>query len=153
MTQTFVRTCKLLVLTQWYFSCCCLLACDSYVVMSNALTFRNRAERTTHALFSIRTLFTAHKWSLGQGNIFTCVCLSTGLGVSVQGGLCPGRVSVQGGSLSRTVSVQGGSVQLDLCQGNPRKVKSRPYASFWNAFLSSCCCIFLFSLSLESRVL
>ena len=40
-------------------------------------------------------LITARKRSLGKGNIFTGVCLSTGGsmstgGVSVQGGLCPG---------------------------------------------------------------
>ena len=33
-------------------------------------------------------LVTARKRSLGKGNVFTCVCLSTGGGVSVEGGSC-----------------------------------------------------------------
>ena len=38
-----------------------------------------------HARIKKRPLFTALKRNLGQGNIFTCVCLSTGGGVSVSG--------------------------------------------------------------------
>ena len=84
------------------------------------------------------TIITARKRSLGQGNIFTGVCLSTGgsssWGVSVQDGLCPG------GSISRMVFVQYVvSVQGDLCQGDPRMVKSGRYASYWNAFLFCRC--------------
>ena len=55
-----------------------------------------------------------------EGNVFTCVCLSTG-------GLCPRGVSVQGvsvwrslcpgGSLSRRVSVWGSLPRGGLCQG------------------------------------
>ena len=99
---------------------------------------------------------TARKRSLGQGNVFTGVCLSTGglcpsmhqrsldqgvcpgglcTGVSVQGGLCPGGISVQG------VSVWGYLSREGLCQGDPLDrdppcmVTSRQYASYWNAFL------------------
>ena len=73
-------------------------------------------------------IFTAHKRSLVQANIFIGPCLSIGRylydvtfcpmflrRVSVQGGPCSGR-SLSRGSLSRErVSVQGG-----LCQGHPR---------------------------------
>ena len=44
-------------------------------------------------------------------------------GVSVQGGLCPGGLC------------PGGSLSWGICQGDPRTVKSRQYASYWNAFL------------------
>ena len=75
-----------------------------------------------------------------EGYVFTAVCLSTGgglghcpgvfcpggrslsRGISVQGGLCPGRGFCPGGSLFRKVSVQGVSVQVvsvlgGLCPG------------------------------------
>ena len=75
-----------------------------------------------------RDIVTARKRSLGQGNVFRSICLSTGGGgVSVQG------VSVRGVSVRR-VSVQG-----HLCPGRPHPppsmVKSGRYASYWNAFM------------------
>ena len=90
-------------------------------------------------------LLPTSKRSLGQGNIFTGICLSTGRGslsrrVSVKGspfnglclgGLCPGDL-YPGGSVSR------GSLSGGLCppeQRPPCMVKSRQYASYWNAFL------------------
>ena len=95
------------------------------------------------------TIITARKRSLGQGNIFTGVCLSTG-GSSSGGSLCPGW------SLSRGVYIQGGLCPIrDLCPGGslswgslsrvtsvretPRMVKSGRYASYWNAFLFCRC--------------
>ena len=73
---------------------------------------------------------TTRKGSLGQGNIFTGIYLSTGGGgLCPQGGLCPGESLSRGGlcpgeSLSRGVSVQGVSIQGvsvkgSLCQGDP----------------------------------
>ena len=66
-------------------------------------------------------------------------------GVSVQGGLSPGKVSVWGslsrGSLSRRVYVQGSLCLGGLCPGEslskdaPCRVMSGRYASHWNAFL------------------
>ena len=69
-------------------------------------------------------LVTTRKRNLGQGNIFTGICLPAAgslqsRGFSVQESICPGGlypgVSVQGvsihGSLSKGVSVQGVSVQ------------------------------------------
>ena len=51
--------------------------------------------------------------------------------VSVQRDLCPGGgVSVQEG-----VSVWLGSLSGGLCKGDPHMIKSRWYASYWNAFL------------------
>ena len=70
-------------------------------------------------------IFTAHKRSLGQGNVFTGVCLSTGgvswitghmTGGSVQRGLCPG------GSLSRRALCLGGSLS-GRPHGNKRVVR------------------------------
>ena len=85
-----------------------------------------------------------------EGNVFTG--LSAHRAISGQGGSLSG-----GGSLSRGVSVSGVTVQRglcsaggslprgplsgeslfsgDLCRGDPRTVKSRRYASYWNAFL------------------
>ena len=88
-------------------------------------------------------IVTAHKRSLGQGNVFTRVCHS------VQGG----RRSLYDGTsyladwsgpmfLPGGLSVQGVSVQGDLYQGDPQdrdplgKVRGR-YASYWNAYLFS----------------
>ena len=66
------------------------------------------------------TFITSRKRSLGQGNMFTGVCLSTGGGVSGPGGV-PGRGGlVPGGCLVET-SPDG------YCCGQ--------YASYWNAFL------------------
>ena len=70
---------------------------------------------------------------VSEGYVFTGVCLSTGRGFSVRGG-----VSVQGVFLSRAVSVQGG-----FCQGDPCTVMCGRYASYWKTFLFS---IDLFSL-------
>ena len=82
-----------------------------------------------------------------QGNVFTQVCLSV---ILFKGGLCP---SMHHRSHDRGVSVKGGvSVQRDLnsggglCEGGLSvqgvsvretlpMVKSRRYASYWNAFL------------------
>ena len=97
---------------------------------------------------------TARKRSLGQGNIFTCMCqsfCSQGRGA----GLCMMSLPVWLTGLmfllgdlclcshvpSRVVSVQGASIQGGLCQGDPPghrptdMVKSGQYASYWNAFL------------------
>ena len=56
-----------------------------------------------------------------DGYVFTCVSLSTGEGISVQGGLCPGSSSVQGGlcagGVCLGVSVQKVSVKESLCLG------------------------------------
>ena len=51
--------------------------------------------REQHSDMALKRPFTARKRSLGQGNIFRGICLSTG-----EGGLCPV------GSLSRGVSVR-----------------------------------------------
>ena len=68
-------------------------------------------------------------------------------GVSVQrGSVGEGVLCREGGAVcpGREVSVQG----RGLCPGGisvretPRTVKSRRYASYWNAFLSSCCVLF-----------
>ena len=79
-------------------------------------------------------IITARKLSLGQGNIFTSVGLSTwgsrslSWGFSVRwggfypGGILPG-VSVPGGSLSRGVSFQGVYVQEGLCRGGKGSVQ------------------------------
>ena len=70
-------------------------------------------------------IFTARKRSLGQGNILTGVCLSTGGGGSLYDvTYCPGGVSVRGGLPRETPPPPG-------------TVKSRRYVSYWNTFLFS----------------
>ena len=110
-----------------------------YINRGQAL--ENKKDKDTFAIM------TARKRSLGQGNIFTGVCLSTGCvsvrGVSVRGrewGLCPERCLCQGGpraSVQRWGSLSSGggvSVQGGLCLGRPPSpVKSGRYASCWNA--------------------
>ena len=82
-------------------------------------------------------LFTARKWNLGHGNVFTTVCHSVHRGSlslacitgHMTGGLCSGGLcpegslsgSLSGGSLSRGVSVWGKGVSVQgeggLCPG------------------------------------
>ena len=71
--------------------------------------------------------FTVRKRSLGQGNVFTRVPHSVHRGHG-------SRSLSQGVSVPRGICVQKFSVQGALCQGYPRTVKSRRYASYWNAF-------------------
>ena len=80
-------------------------------------------------------VFTARKRSLGQGNVFTGVCLSTGE-VPGPGGwrgcLLPGGVPALGGGVPApgglVWGVPGGDLPPDgYCCGR--------YASYWNAFL------------------
>ena len=99
--------------------------------------------------FDSRPFVTAHKRSLGQGNISTPVCQSfcsqgslyeftscqaawshVPSGVSLSAGLCLGGLCPEGlcpgrGSLSAGVSVRE----------TPRTVMSGWYASYWNDFL------------------
>ena len=77
---------------------------------------------------SLIPLFTARKRSLGQGNVFTPVCLFTG------GGGLP-----TGGSESEGVCLQGGAglhLGEGVCPTLPGTRKAG-YAFFWNAFLLS----------------
>ena len=83
-----------------------------------------------------RTVFTARKRSLGKGNVFTCMCHSVHgrslfdvtsclslVPFPFQGDLCPG-------GLCPGESLSGG-----LPRQRAPTVKSRRYASYWNAFL------------------
>ena len=107
-------------------------------------------------------IFTARKRSLGQGNVFTCVCHSVywwgGISVwchflsdclvpcsfgrvsvsgpmSLLGSLCPGEGAVcLGVSLCRG-SLSRGSLSGRPPNRDPRTVKSGQYTSYWNAFL------------------
>ena len=109
---------------------------------------------------SIRNVFTAR--SLGQGNVFTRIChsvhggggvLCPGAGVSQPwilcpggGGLCPGVLCPGGlcpGGLYPGVYVQAVSFQGVPCLGvrDPPMVKSRQYASHWNAFMFFSMCL------------
>ena len=117
------------------------------------------------------TFITAGKRRLGQGNIFTGICLSgggrvskhvmgsgvcipacNGAGVSAQGSLCPEGVSVRG-SLSRGVSTEGVPALRGVyhtpsqCRHPHRDNWSRRYVSYWNAFL------FTFIFSVHSQVI
>ena len=77
-------------------------------------------------------IFTARKRSLGQGNVFTGVCLSTVGGISLPACI---RGHMIEGSLSRGVSVQGVSVQGGaLC---PNKGGLCPGASYGNEWVVS----------------
>ena len=91
------------------------------------------------------TCFLQAATKLWQGNVFTPVCHSVHMGVSVPActtghmtrGLCAGGVSVQGGLYLVGVPVQEGG----LCPGRvsvreaPHTVMSGWYASYLNAFL------------------
>ena len=68
-----------------------------------------------------KVLITARKRSLGQGNVFTCVCHSFHRG---KGGLHSGGLPLGRGSASRGLS----RPPLELW-------KAGSYASYWNAFL------------------
>ena len=71
------------------------------------------------------TLITSRKRSLGQDNMFTGVCLSTG------GDAWSGGCLVQGGAWS-----QGGCLLQGRPDGDPSgRLLLRRYASYWNAFL------------------
>ena len=82
-------------------------------------------------------MFTAHKRSLGQGNVFTLVCHSVHRGGLHPGGLHPG-VSASG----REVDLHpGGSAFRRRGVGRPPigyygiQSTNGWYASYWNAFL------------------
>ena len=79
-------------------------------------------------------VFTARKRSLGQGNVFTGVCLSTGEvpgPEGVEGVPAPGRGACSGGGVPApgglVWGVPGGDPPDGYCCGR--------YASYWNAFL------------------
>ena len=99
--------------------------------------------------------------SCKRRNVFTGVCLFTGVGISVwyhflSGWLGPMfllGVSISGlifllvggrRSLSRGISVWGDVCPRGSCQGNPRTVTSERYASYWNAFLFEECFVLRF---------
>ena len=114
---------------------------DSY----NNVTGNKKAVRFIYSVTANILIITAKVLAkVMSSQVFVCqqVAFSVSSGVSIQGGLCPGGLCPRG-SLSRRVSVQGVSVQGNLCPGvsvreTPRMVKSRWYASYWNAFLSPC---------------
>ena len=79
----------------------------------------------------ISHIFTARKWSLGQGNVFASICHSFstqgGGGVCIHGGLHPGHLhprgvciqgaSASGGSASRASASKGGLHPGGICIG------------------------------------
>ena len=91
--------------------------------------------------FTVMTnIFTTRKRSLGQGNMFTGVCLSTGGMVWSWGGACLGGVPVPeggacsgGGYLLQGVPAPGGC----LVETPPYGYRCGRYTSYWNAFLLS----------------
>ena len=102
-----------------------------------------------HNLELFNFIFTARKRSLGKGNIFTGICLSTA-GSLYDFTSCLAAWSMfllTGRSLCLvpySFCGEGGSVQGSLpdrvAPGHrpPCTVKSGRYASYWNAFLFSC---------------
>ena len=100
------------------------------------------------ASFGISCIFTARKRSLGQGNMFTGVCLSTGRVPAPGGGACCRGVWSWGGCLLREGACLGGSGhggvpapggcllwEGGLVETPPDDYCCGRYASFWNAFL------------------
>ena len=79
-------------------------------------------------------IVTARKWSLGQGNMFTGVCLSTG-GCLLRGGACSRGVPAWGGACSRGVWSHGGGCSGGCLVETPNGYCCGRYASYWNAFL------------------
>ena len=93
--------------------------------------------------------FYRRKQSLRRLCFHRCLSFHGGVsvrGVSVQGGLCPGRVSVRvvsvqaggGGPVSRAGGLCPGRGGLCPGRGNVTVMCGR-YASYWNAFLFSVC--------------
>ena len=117
-------------------------------------------------LHCILFIVTARKRSLGQGNVFTGVCLSTGgvpaprgwsglggclllgecacsEGGACSGGACswggaaPGGVPAPGGAYSGRCLLLGGACSRGSAWWRPSYCCG-PYASYWNAFLFIC---------------
>ena len=81
-------------------------------------------------------LVTAHKWSLGQGNIFTCVWHSVHTGR----GLCPGGLPDRNSlwteiPLDRDPQTENPLNRDPQTETPPRTVESGRYASYWIVFL------------------
>ena len=106
--------------------------------------YKENQKAETHSLwqllsanFNVLLIFTGRKRSLGQGNVFTGVCLSTG-GISLPACI---RGHMIGGSLSRGVSVQRRSLSRgSLSKGRalcPNKGGLCPGASYGNEWVVS----------------
>ena len=101
-----------------------------------------RWKRVSEYCFLAKEVFTARKRSLGQGNVFTGICLSTGGGLASQNqklhdqgasassrGVCIRRGLHPGRGLDRPPSRYMGYYGIRSTSGR--------YASYWNAFLLS----------------
>ena len=75
-------------------------------------------------------IFTARKRSLGQGNVFTCVCHSVRGGLHSGRGPPPTGICIQGGTVGQTPP---GIWDTRIWSTSGR------YASHWNAFLFVVC--------------
>ena len=105
----------------------------------------NRNRRIIWLLHVNQLIITACKRSLGQGNIFSGVCLSTGVGLCLHGGrwVCLRGGQHQGGSASGGFCIQGGCIRGLSLGGlpwgggrqTPRNQIGVWYASYWNAVL------------------
>ena len=121
---------------------------ESYNFHKNIYTF--------HSISTVCVIITARKRSLGQGNIFTGACLSTVGGGGLPDRDPPGqrppkqRPPRQSPPQTETPLTRDRPGQIpsgqrspwtdipqdrDLPDRDPRTVKSRRYASYWNAFL------------------